>query len=136
MTQTACYHKRHKTRHGARAVWPIGLLPESPVPSHQARCVTSPGSTRTAPMKRSFFFAVFENLYLTQPLFRRFLALVWTAQVLSFARCDLVAFFHLFDHFTLAIFHEDVANSWVYVMRGRCGLGKAHARPRRGRSQP
>lgn len=35
-----------------------------------------------------------EKLYLTQPLFRRFLALVWTA-----ARCDLVVFFHLFDAF-------------------------------------
>jgi hypothetical protein len=56
-------------------------------------------------------FVAFEKLYLTQPLFRRFLALVGTAQVFSFARCDLVAFFHLFDHFTLAIFHEDVANS-------------------------
>jgi hypothetical protein len=73
---------------------------------------------------RSFLFAVFEKLYLTEPLFRRFLALVWTAQVLSFARCDLVAFFHLFAHFTLAIFHEDVANSWMYLVRERCGLGQ------------
>jgi hypothetical protein len=66
-----------------------------------------------------FLLRVLEIFDLAQPLFRRFLALIWPAQVFSFARCDFVTFSDLFDHFTLAIFHEHAADLWLNFIRGR-----------------
>jgi len=112
-------------------------------PGHEARCVTSPGNTRTVSVKVGYLptensaailtgnfcrharrlFAVLEELHLAQSFLRRFQGLVRSAKIFPLAGNYFVTRFNFFNH---------VNSPWI-LTRTRLTRGAVCRRARRMR---